>query len=64
MSSSPAAGPKFPSAKNVGEVVRVLKKDGHVYREPDAESTGVVTSIIPFGFSMGVIPLPRASQFF
>lgn len=58
MFPSPAPGPKFPSAKNIGEVVRLFKNGLHVYRDPDAESTGIATDLIPLGFSMGVSSHP------
>lgn len=49
------------SATNVGLAVRVRKDGKHIDRDNDAESTGVVSDMIPLGISLGVrvvLPMP------
>ena len=45
--------PKYPSAANVGAVVRDFSKDTPRYVAP-SEGDGVVHDLIPFGITCGV----------
>ena len=54
MSEGPLTAPKYPAAKNIGAVVRQYKNGKYTFRDPDVESTGIVTDIVPLGYAMGV----------
>ena len=46
--------PRYPSAKNVGLVVRMRKNDQYVFRDRDTDSEATVVDIIIIGLSAGV----------
>ena len=46
--------PKFPSAKNVGQVVRLQTDVGYEFRNGPASDNSLVSDVVPFGFCFGV----------